>query len=582
MHARPPRADDCATRIPRLDLCLLLLAVLAVGLPYLRSATFELDDHRFLALLQDIEAGEPGALGRAVLVENRWDDSWWIEDGTFVRFLRPLNIATYAFDRAVWGINARAFTATNLLLHAAATVLLFALLRRVVRGRIGPLVGALAFAAHACHGEVLHFVAGRQGSITCVLVLAVFVLYARGGDGPRRGCAIGALILLSLLGKELAVLPLSLLPLLHRALLAPDARSQSFAASVRARPWTHGAALLAVLAYLVLRHLALGEGGSGARPFPYFHLPGREGFAARTAAVAWQYACGLALGSPVRPFLSDLQLFLDERSWPELGLGAAVPLLLIALTLRRPMGRWFALLTLVSLVPLLPLYSTGRYLYLPSVGWCGLLALLVQAVARSRRAVPRLAGGALLLALVATPAARHGDVLATRPAGAPLAENASRPQLLVEMVRAAALPLDGERPVYLVDFPGIWIEVQFLSQVLQVALGRGLVPVRVLGRLPDEPAPLVELRRSGPDAIDLHRAGRPLHLGNPRMDFDQRVVVTGQVIAERGYTVTVLAEDAGRATRVRVRFDRPLEDVAIYRGAFSQQTRSWGLEAVQP
>ena len=63
-------------------------------------------------------------------------------------YWRPLVTASYILDAQWSGASPHGFHATNVLLHAVASVLLLALLRRLGLGRAVALAGALVFAVH--------------------------------------------------------------------------------------------------------------------------------------------------------------------------------------------------------------------------------------------------------------------------------------------------------------------------------------------------------------------------------------------------------------------------------------------------
>lgn len=565
-----------------IDVGLLILAVAALGLPYVTRAYFALDDYRYLMGVEQLLAGAPGAWRDALIVENRWDDCWWVEDGTFVRFFRPLITPTYLLDHALWGRDPRGYALTNLVFFLGTVLCAHALFARWIGGRIGPLVGALAFALHASHSEHLYYIAGRPGVLAGVPFLAVLLVHDR-ARRPSAGStlAVGALTLASLCAKEWAVS----LPLL---LVAADRwcrRSRrGWRELVRAGGAHYAACVAAVLVYLALRALALGADGSGARPFPYFFMPERDGFVARSAAVLGHYAASLVTGVWVAPFLEGPSAVVAAVGVPELVLGLlALSVACVVGGRRSGPGRWFVLLGVVSLVPLVPLYTSARYLFLPSVAWCGLLGLAARACAApGTRAWARRAGAAALVLLVAVPAARNRDALA---AMMPTGGGPTRSQRLASWFEESGLALDPTRPLFLLEFPGPWYEAQFLPFVLGVELGRELPPIHVLTMAPWRAVRPLEAVRIDAASLELWRGERfgdhdPLHVGVPGMDFDQRRFDGAAVIDEAGYRVQVRGTSGPFAARIRVLFDRPLEEVDFARGGFREGR--WHLERWRP
>ena len=60
------------------------LVVLATAGVVLESPRLEPDDYRYLELIRE-QRGEPSAdLRRALVVENRWDHLWWMEEGGMI------------------------------------------------------------------------------------------------------------------------------------------------------------------------------------------------------------------------------------------------------------------------------------------------------------------------------------------------------------------------------------------------------------------------------------------------------------------------------------------------------------------
>jgi len=143
---------------------------------------------------------------------------------TNVRFLflyspfRPLVNLSYALDRALWGYRALGYHLTNVVLHAAAAVLLMLLVRRALedarsadrRHEWIAFMAAALFAVHPLQTEAVAYVSGRSEVLCAVFFLAAVVL-ARDAMvlGSRaRGFAACIFGVLSIASKEVGlVLP---------------------------------------------------------------------------------------------------------------------------------------------------------------------------------------------------------------------------------------------------------------------------------------------------------------------------------------------------------------------------------------
>jgi hypothetical protein len=565
-----------------------LLAALAaaVGWPYVAHAFFSPDDYRYLALAADLASDFPAALPAAVVVENRWDASWWIPDGTCVRFFRPLVAPSYALDHALWGLEPRGFACTNLALYALLVLGAWRWLAGLVSSPAAAFLGAAVFAALVGHAENLYFLAGRTEVLAALPWIWALCIWQSRAPGWPRAWRAGVALFLALLGKEWAVLLVPLL--LAQGWLVPRAPADAAGAprapgshEPRAWPWRELLALGAALVlYLALRDAALGPAGSGARPFPYFHLPDRPGFGERALAVAAQYLASLGAATPVRPFLTGWDELSAEAGALEILAGAAFAggVLFAAASERR--GAWLALAFAATLLPLVPLYSTGRYLMLPSIAWAGMLALALERLLARRTILARAGVVALVLAAAAPQILRRREVVLTLPDAA--AGRAAPAALTAAMLREAGIDAPGARRAVLVDFPGTWIDTQFLPELARVELGAEAPAIDVLLELPRTRAPLSSVEWLSEHSIRIERSGRPLVIfdpARPGMELDPRRVAAGERIREARFEVEVLAVDRqGRATAAAFHMDAPVDELDFYRGAWSEALGRWTLE----
>ncbi len=122
--------------------------------------------------------------------------------------ITPLARAAAAGGGALGPLDPRAFHAANLAVHVAAVLLVFGILRLVVRRDAAAFGGALLFALHPAQVEPVAWVTGMKDVLGGALALAAVWLYLRcAADTRRRGrfALPTALFVLALLAKPSAV-----------------------------------------------------------------------------------------------------------------------------------------------------------------------------------------------------------------------------------------------------------------------------------------------------------------------------------------------------------------------------------------
>ncbi len=156
-------------------------------------------------------------------------------------YYRPVLLVSYFADYALWGVNPAGFHLTNVLLHAAATVLLFLLTVELLAqagGRGGGAgkgdapstartvvdpdcrvagLAALLFAVHPIQTESVAWISGRNDVLLGLLLLASLLCYvSQYRDSARRGMMFPlsvAFFTAAILTKESAIFFLPLFPL---------------------------------------------------------------------------------------------------------------------------------------------------------------------------------------------------------------------------------------------------------------------------------------------------------------------------------------------------------------------------------
>ncbi len=335
--------------------------------------------------------------------------TWW-PDAVY----RPFTGLTLAVDWTLSGGDPRWFHVVNVLLHVAATGMVFFLARRMLSG-LGATAAAAVFAVHPVHVEAVANVVGRAEVLATLFALGAVVLYRWDGElaevgdaGGRRALAsFGALgcLLLGLASKETAFVTPGLLLLVDW--LAGRRLRDGWADAVR-RHWVLWFGSIALtLEWLWIWVGVVGEleGGGVA---PALMGEGLVGRAAVMAAVVPEYFRLLVLPAELSADYSPNFLPVgDGLGLREvLGVGVLILGVGVAVAFRRrapvvPFAlAWVAgsLLIVSNILVPTEVLLAERTLYLPSVG-----AVLLFGVGfgwiGERRPVAGALAAALLVAL---------------------------------------------------------------------------------------------------------------------------------------------------------------------------------------
>jgi hypothetical protein len=299
-------------------------------------------------------------------------------------YYRPLITLSYALDAQWSGLRAFGYHLTNVVLHAIASLLFLALLRRLgplatpVRDKPAedpsawPVVtgaAALAFAAHPVLASAVAWIPGRNDTLLAVFAFSSWLLFLADAAKPSWPHRLLHLVFfgLALLTKESAV-AIPFVCVVHVVLLEPEAW---------ARLWRSRAILVVAAVWVVgvvVRFFVRPLPGGGSVTELLRNLP-----------VLLTSLGQLAL--PVNPSLLTVRE--DQPLWP----GLVVASLVAAAACFRPGIRWrvvilgvtiFALFLGPSLAVPGALVQNGR-LYLPACGVIVTVAEIVRALASERR-----------------------------------------------------------------------------------------------------------------------------------------------------------------------------------------------------
>jgi len=366
-----------APRLPRPTILLFALALLAI-LPFAASlgGWFIYDDFKLVIHNDGV---------REFRLKELWTEEFFpTAQGPQLHYFRPLVSTTLAIDWAIFGGNASGFHATNLILHAIVTALIYRTLARWSGREAVALIGALVWAWHPSKVEAVAWIAGRT-DILCTLGLLVAAAGAsRRFRGLRHGLTLellGAFVAFS--SKENAVVLPALIAV--EAWVAKGRPSLDFgtvrAAVVRSLPHATLSA-----AYVAARLLTVSLGSteaSAANRFSVALILETCGEIVRILALPWPLALHRA---PIEVDTTG-QIIHDPV---RLGLGALAIVGLVAGVAfawrRQPLVTVGILLSAVLCLPTANVWPLGqpvlfseRFLYLPTLG----VAVIIVALAPS-------------------------------------------------------------------------------------------------------------------------------------------------------------------------------------------------------
>lgn len=318
------------------------------------------------------------------IVQNQRVQSWsfvpqyftthlWMQiPGAAPRFYRPLFLLLLRMIDAVFGLWTPGWHLVLLLCHLAAAAMVYWLVRQW-RGEQFALVAAALFALHPVHAEVVSWVSAISEPALAIVLIGSLILARR--EGARNLVAALLLFAAGLLLKETAVVwPVVIFLALYDGLDRSLRRTAPF--------------IGVAVSYLLLRVAVL---GSVTTPLLRSVKPDASYVPTALSHYFFHlvWPMGLSTYCELHP------------SW--LYLLCVLPLL-AALAWIALRGQYERAAVLILLMPLLPALNLGslqldalvqdRYLYLPSVGFVMLAALLLEHL-------PRPAIALLLLVMIA-------------------------------------------------------------------------------------------------------------------------------------------------------------------------------------
>ncbi len=149
-------------------------------------------------------------------VPHLFASSYWELSGPQALY-RPLVLVSYAVNYAIHGLSPSGYMAVNIALHAAVSLLLFALVRAIGGSVFVAGVAGIAFAVHPVHTEAVAGISGRPELLAAFFYLLAMHLHRRAAGGRARAvyrAGTLACFACALLSKESAMTLLLVLPVM--------------------------------------------------------------------------------------------------------------------------------------------------------------------------------------------------------------------------------------------------------------------------------------------------------------------------------------------------------------------------------
>jgi len=415
--AKASRAGGAAGKAPMPGLLdqsrALFLIVATTVLAYANSLSgaFVFDDTKQIA-------GNPALRSWSNVLRAFTSDVWSFQRGTLTKdipppYYRPLFTAYLTLNFKLFGLWEPGWHLMNLLVHTGATVAVFFLIKRLSGDRLIATLAALVFGLHPAHVESVSWISGIPDPLAALFYVPGLIWYVRYRTEGDKKFLIASVIAygLSALCKET---PLAL-PLVFIVWELTRTRTrQTFRAFGREIILQLIPYAVIAGAYLALRFAVLGR-ISWKHPF----------MAQVPDSAIWMtvpYVFVSYLRHLVAPFYLSLiygTSFVTTASDPRFLLPVALIVVLAILlwTYHKKLAgpAWIALALIVA--PLLPVLNLkvfhyeyiiqDRYLYLPSIGFCYLLAILLVRWSHRQRQLATAVAVAIIVAFGASTFAQN-------------------------------------------------------------------------------------------------------------------------------------------------------------------------------
>lgn len=359
-----------------LDFAVIIVSVIVVIHPFFGNFQLQMDDYRYIRQVRDILSDNKLPFTKLTTITNTWNQLWWHSIDSKIVFFRPMVIFSYLIDYLLWGTNSTGYMITNIIVHTVCSVLVYLIFIPIFNSRRYALYAGILFAVHPVHGETLWYAAGRTDSMYVMFWLLAFILYQRSKKQSTPFYFISlASFFLALLTKEISfTLPIVLF--IYDLYFAGD----DFKGTIKRNYKRYAGYIVVFLIYYAIRFALTDTILFNQMIYPYFFTPSHPGFLLHLGVILLLYVFNLVTLYHTPAFFVSDSLFISQifsKYVYHLLITAVFSITVYILSKKEKKFNLLILWFFITWLPTSIVYTSERYLYLPSVAFIGILILLI-------------------------------------------------------------------------------------------------------------------------------------------------------------------------------------------------------------
>jgi len=321
-------------------------------------------------------------------------------------YYRPIISLSYMIDYAAWGLKPWGFHLSNIIFHTVSCILVYSIFNSLFNNRTISIITSLLFACHPIHTESVTWISGRTDIIAGMFFLSAFYLYQKAIHSlPINGknCSLNSPEVLKLFLKRGKIFYLCSIILFALAMLCKEmvatlpflliAYTHYFAGLKHGRqfkiplllssPYFFVIFLYGVTRFIILGiHTVVNPGGEEMRGFYPTILSFTKTIFIYLFKLFYPAHLSAYIQNPMSFSITEPTIILSI-------FGVAVLIFLIVWLKKRWAGMSFLILFyLITLLPLsnfirisapwdMGFVTAERFLYIPSLGFCGIVSVLL-------------------------------------------------------------------------------------------------------------------------------------------------------------------------------------------------------------